>query len=245
VLVLQAAPLTSTPTILSKGRRAQSNASLLPVIVEGAGTAPFVPGPLAVWVTNAVTGQDVAETLGTVTGSTMAPLACPGASTLWCAVHPDAWSFSAPVGLATGQHSLTIAFGDGTTGTMTDDVYDAWSLSCGTGWVYQAGTIVPTTSRAASDVYDDCTNGNIVFPHAAILVSNPVTDQFGRLETVMPIITAAANVTSAFVILPIVSVQPGEVFGIYTVDNSYAKVYFASATQGLALHSNADGSYAY
>jgi len=42
---------------------------LLPVVVEGAG---LTPGPLAVWVTNAVNGQDVAEASGTLSGNAFA-----------------------------------------------------------------------------------------------------------------------------------------------------------------------------
>lgn len=39
--------------------------------------------------------------------------------------------------------------------------------------------------------------------------------------------------------------SPGTVFGIQTADGGFAKVYFTSATEGLALHSNLDGTYAY
>lgn len=242
VLVLQAAPLTSTPTILAKSRRAQSGTSLLPLMVQGGG---LTIAPMAVWVTDAATGHDVAETTGSVTGATFAPLACPNASTLWCAVHPLAWQLTPPTGLATGQHSLAVVFADGTSGSMTDDVYDSWTLPCGTGWVYAGGAIVPTTTRAASDVFEDCAGGNVVFVHAAILASNPVADSFGRLETIMPTITVAINITSAFVNLPIVSVQSGTAFGIQTSDGGFAKVYFTDATHGIALHSQADGTYSF
>lgn len=242
IFVLQAAPLTSTPTILAEGRRAQSSTSLLPLIVEGAG---FTPGPLAVWVTNAVAGLDVAETTGSVTGAAFAPLACPGASTLWCAVHPLAWEMTPPTGLATGKHALAVAFGDGTTGIMTDDVFDSWTLTCNTGWAYVGGAIVPQPTRATSDIYDDCIAGNIVLVRGGLIITNPVADSFGRTETVMPTITAAFIVTSLFTNAPAVGIQPGIVFGINTQDGGFAKVYFTDSTHGLALHAQADGSYAF
>lgn len=242
VLVLQAAPIASTPTILAKGRRAQSGTSLLPLLVGGTG---LTPSPLAVWITDAVTGKDVAETTGSVTGSTFAPLACPGASVLWCAVHPLAWSLTAPTGLATGKHALTVAFGDGTSGAMTDDVYDGWSLTCNTGWAYVAGAIVPQATRATSDVYDDCVAGNIVFVRGGLLITNPVADSFGRFETVMPTITAAFIINSLFTNAPAVGIQQGITFGINTQDGGFAKVYFTDPTHGLALHANVDGTYAF
>lgn len=242
LFVLQAAPLTSTPTILASGRRAQSGTSLLPIMVEGSG---FTPGPLAVWVADATTGKDVAETTGSATGATFAPLVCPGASALWCAVHSAAWLLTPPTGLATGQHTLTVAFGDGTSGAMTDDVYDWFTLTCGAGWVYAGGVITPTASRAVSDVYDDCAAGNVVFPRGAILASNPVADAFGRFETVLSTMTAAINLTSLFTNAPSASITQGQVYGISTQDGGFAKVYFVTPTQGLALHAKADGSYAF
>jgi hypothetical protein len=37
----------------------------------------------------------------------------------------------------------------------------------------------------------------------------------------------------------------GQVYGIQTQDGGFAKVYMLSPTQGMALHANPDGTYAY
>lgn len=152
---------------------------------------------------------------------------------------------TAPTGLATGKHTLTVAFGDGTSGAMTDDVYDSWTLTCNTGWGYVSGAIVPQATRATSDVYDDCVHGNIVFTQGGLLITNPVADSFGRTETVMPTITAAFIINSLFTNAPAVGIQQGITFGINTLDGGFAKVYFTDPTHGLALHANVDGTYAY
>jgi hypothetical protein len=253
--IVNGAPLASNPVVLSKGRRAQSQgvaATGLPILVESAGAYVLNAGPMASWVTNLVDGKNVAETSGTVAAPgfaidspTFAAQSCTISLTPWCAAHPLAWTWGTGVTKPLGKQTLTIAFGDGTSAQIFDYVYNGWLLTCGTGWAYSSGAIVPTTTRATSDVFDDCANGNIVFPHAAILASNPVSDSYGRFETIMPTITAEINITSAFVNLPIASVAQGTVFGIQTTDGGFAKVYFTDAMHGLALHANADGTYPY
>jgi hypothetical protein len=158
-----------------------------------------------------------------------------------------------------GQQTISIQYADGTAGTMIDDIYQGWYLTCGTGWVFVNGVPTATTSSAASDVYADCTNANIVFPHGGVLMSNPVQDKYGRYETLFPTLTAAPLFIAQIVNVPMASIAAGEVLGIQTLDGGAAKVYFTSqvnpspnigsttgvSAEGMAMHTNGSGSFDY
>jgi hypothetical protein len=111
---------------------------------------------------------------------------------------------------------------------------------------------VAQATKANSDVYADCVNSQISFPHSAIVLANPSPDQYGRTETVMPTLTAQPLFIAAIGNVPFSSIAAGTVFGIQTQDGGYAKVYFANgpgvatnAAIGMSLHSQPDGSFAF
>lgn len=266
--VMAGAPLSATASQLSTARRnaqahiqAQGVANGLPILVESSGMVAAWAGDQTVWVSNAQTSADVAETGGTITPSGTLPLNNPGFSALSClgsisavcAVHPMGWEFgtSSANGKPVGKQTLTVAFADGTTGTTNDYVYDGWSLPCNTGWAYVGGVPVAQATRATSDVYADCVAGNIVLTQGGLLVANPAQDQYGRTETVMPTITAAFIINSLITNVPMAAIAPGEVLGILTRDGGFAKVYFTNnasattinSTNGMSLHSNATGAF--
>ena len=268
--VIGGAPLSATASQLANARRtaqaktqAQGVTNGLPILVESSGTVALWAGDFVNWVTNAGTGQDVPEQSGAITATGglalnnpgFSPLSCLGSLTAVCVVHPMGWQFGTnDTGLIrpVGKQTLNIAFGDGTTAQTFDFIYNGWSMSCNAGWSYVGGAIVQQATRAASDVYADCVAGNIVFPRGGILYSNPIQDQYGRTETIMPTITAAILITSFITNVPMVSIAPGQVFGVATQDGGFAKVYFNGASStttnsatGMSLHANPDGTYPY
>lgn len=221
-------------------------------------------GDMVSWVTNAANATDLAETGLTVTPSgTLAlnnpgptPLNCATSVSAACVVHPLGWDWgtSSANGKPVGQQTLTVAFADGTTGTTTDDVYDGFALPCNSGFVFQSGVPVATSTEVGSDVYANCITGNIQFPEGAVLFLNPSQDQYGRYETIMPTVLAEIAITVATVNFPFASIAEGQVYGINTQDGGMAKVYFSetasagspiNATLGMALHSNSNGTYAF
>lgn len=266
--VIGGAPLSATAAQLANARKsaqakttAQGVTNGLPVLVESSGMVAAWAGAMTTWVTNAATSQDVPQTSGNITATNGILLnnpgfsqACIGSLAAACIVHPTAWEFgtSSANGKPVGKQTLTITFADGTTGTMADYVYDGWWMpTCGTGWVYQGGVPVATATRAASDMYADCAAGNIVFPQGAILAFNPVQDQYGQTNTIMPTITSAILMSSLVVNVPMAAIATGQVFGIVTKDGGFAKVCMGSnavanqpvVTEGMSLHANADGTY--
>lgn len=267
--VMAGAPLSATASQLSTAHRsaqahiqAQGVANGLPILVESSGMVAAWAGDQTVWVSNAQTSADIAETGGTITPSGTLPLNNPGFSALSClgsisavcAVHPMGWEFgtSSANGKPVGKQTLTIAFADGTTGTTVDDVYDGWNLPCNAGWVYQGGVPVATTTRAVSDVYADCVNGNIDFPMGGLVWAQPTADQYGNDATVMPNLTAEPVIAVLNGVVPMTAIPQGIVFAIQTQDGGFAKVYFTSgagvavnATNGMSLHSQPNGTFAF
>lgn len=261
------APLAATISQLSRIRtqahaQAQGTMNGLPILVESSGTFAINAGTFVNWVTSVTDGKDVPQTSGTVTATGGLQLnnpgfsqACVGSLAAACIIHPTAWEFGTSSAQAKplGKQTLTIAFGDGTTAQTVDDVYDSWGLGCNQGWAYIGGAVVIQATRATSDVYADCVAGNIVFTQGAIVMASPAQDQYGRYETVFPTLTAAFIENSLFANAPMPSIAQGEVFGIITRDGGFAKVYFTSgagpaaviSAEGMALHSNLDGSYPY
>jgi hypothetical protein len=267
------APLTATASQLSSARRtaeahtlAQGVENGLPILVESSGLASQWAGAQVAWVTNIANSTDVPETSGTITPSGNLPIMNPGFTPLnciaslaaACIVHPLGWEYgtSSANGKPVGKQTLTIAFGDGTTGTTSDYVYDGWVLTCNAGFFYQAGVPVATTNRNLSDVYADCTNGNIVFPKGGTLALTPSQDAFGRFETIMPTVTSAILMSSLIVNVPMTTIANGQVFGITTQDGGFAKIYFNGpavvvpssppgliSAEGLSLHAKPDGTY--
>lgn len=263
--VLRAAPLSANPVGLSFLRRPQAGGvtSSLPILVESSGTSALWAGNFIVWVTDANTGLDVAEQTGTITATNGVPvsnpafssIACPATSSTWCAVHPLGWQFgtSSTNNKPVGKQTLTVTFGDGLSGQIPDYIYDGWSIPCNTGIVYAGAHVNTTTTQATSDVYADCAHTNMVFPKGAILYSNPVSDSYGRTETILPTITNAIFLSSAVINVPMVSFAAGQVYGINTQDGGMAKVYFTSqpglgtlsSASGMSLYANPNGTYAF
>lgn len=260
--VLRAAPLSANPVGLSFLRRPQAGGvtSSLPILVESSGTAAVWAGNFVTWVTDANTGLDVAEASGTITATNGVPvtnpsfgaLVCPAASSTWCAVHPNGWQFgtASTNNKPVGKQILTVTFGDGLTGQIPDYIYDGWSIACNAGIAYVGGHVVPTTTQATSDIWADCAHANIVFPKAGALFANPAQDQYGRLETAFPSVTAGIFLVTQAVNFPMASIAHGAIYAINTQDGGMAKVYFdgASATtvtasSGMALHASVDNSY--
>lgn len=260
------APLSATASQLANTRRAakaQGVTNGLPILVESSGSFALSAGDFVTWTTNLATSQDIPEASGTIatTGNLLidnpgfSPLNCLGSLTAVCILHPMGWEWG-PDSSQTkplGKQSVTISFGDGTTGQTSDFIYNGWGLSCNTGWAYIAGSIVTQPTQATSDVYADCVHGNIVFTQGAIIMASPAQDQYGRYETIFPTLTAAFILNSLFANAPMPSIAQGEVFGVITRDGGFAKVYFTSgagsttviSATGMALHSSPDGSYAY
>lgn len=261
------APLTATASQLSTARRtaqahtqAQGVTNGLPILVESSGMDAAWAGDQTVWVSNAQTSADIAETGGTITSSGTLPLNNPGFSALSCLgslsavciVHPMGWEFgtSSANGKPVGKQTLTIAFADGTTGATTDDVYDGWLLPCNSGFAYVSGIPVAQASRATSDVYADCVAGNMVFPKAGALFLTPAQDQYGRNETLFPTVLAAIFLPIQAVNFPMASIAHGAIYAINTQDGGMAKIYFDGASSttvngasGMSLHASSDGSY--
>lgn len=265
--VLRAAPLSANPVGLSFLRRPQAGGvtSSLPTLIESAGVIGAWAGNFAVWVTDATSGLDVSEASGTITATNGVPvnnpsfgaINCPNTSVpaVWCASHPFAYEFgtASTTNKPVGKQILTVTFGDGLSGQITDYIYDGWNLPCNSGWVYQGGVPVATTTLAASDIYADCVSGTIKFTQGAVLIGSPVQDSFGRYEAAMPNVTAAFIVNSLIVNVPMASIAQGQIFGMQTRDGSFAKVYMANgasstalnAANGMSLHAKSDGSYAF
>ena len=265
--VLGGAPLAATASQLANNRRtakAQGLANGLPILVESSGMVAAWSGDMTTWVSVLASTQDVAETSMTVTPSNALPItnpapaqSCLGSLAAACIAHPTAftWGTSSANGKPVGKSTLTIAFGDGTTGTTTDYVYDGWTLPCNAGWAYVGGVPVAQAAKATSDVYADCVNGNIVFPKGGFILSQPTQDQYGRTETIMPTLTAAPLFVSDVVNAPMASVATGMVFAIQTQDGGAAKVYFSAAgvpgspsgtaAFGMALHAPASAGFAF
>jgi hypothetical protein len=259
--------LSATISQLSRIRtqaktQAQGVTNGVPLLVESSGSAALSAGTFVTWVSNIQNAQDIPETSGqiTATGGLLInnpgfSQACVASLAAACVVHPTGWQFGTDSGQTKplGKQTLTIAFGDGITTTTNDFVYPGWRLACNAGWSFVGGVITPQATKAASDVYADCVNGNMVFPQGATLFSNPMQDQYGRFETVMPTLTSAFVVNSLITNVPMTAVAQGAVFGILTHDGGFAKVYFTSgagngtviSAEGMTLHANADGSYAY
>lgn len=262
------APLSATISQLSRVRtqaktQAQGVTNGLPILVESSGMVAAWAGDQAVWATNAQTSADIPETSGTITPSGnlalnnpgFAPLSCLGSVSAVCIVHPMGFEFgtTSANGKPVGKQTLTIAFADGTTGSTVDDVYDGWSLPCNAGWAYVGGVPVAQATRATSDVYADCVNGNIDFPQGAQVLAQPAQDQYGRYETLMPTFTAAPIFAAANGVVSMASIVQGIIFSVITHDGGFAKVYFSSgagsgavlASFGMSIHSEANGAYAY
>jgi hypothetical protein len=266
--VMGGAPLTATAAQLATTRRtaqaktqAQGVANGLPILVESSGMVAAWAGDQAIWVTNAQTQTDIAETSGTITPSGslalnnpgFTPLSCLASVSAVCVVHPTGWEFgtTSANGKPVGQQTLTIAFADGTVGATYDYVYDGWNLPCNSGWAYVGGVPVAQATKATSDVYADCVAGNIVFPRGGMLFLSPAQDQYGRYETIMPSVLAAINIVSFQTNFAMPTTTQGQVYAVATQDGGFAKVYFtngASATTlnsatGLSLHAQANGTY--
>ena len=268
--VIGGAPLSATASQLANARRtaqAQGVTNGLPILVESSGMVAAWAGDMTTWVSAQATAQDVPETGMTVTPSGTLALnnpapaqSCLGSLAAACIAHPTAftWGTSSTNGKPVGKQTLTVAFADGTTGTTFDAVYDGWALQCNTGFVYQGGIPVATATRNASDVYADCAAGNIVFPQGGILAFNPVQDQFGRYETIMPTITSAILISSFITNVPMAATAVGQVYGIATKDGGFAKVYMSVnaivtpvnppgliSAEGMSLHAKPDSTYAF
>jgi hypothetical protein len=266
------APLTATAAQLSSTRRtaqahiqAQGIENGLPILVESSGMVGEWAGDFVVWASNITNGQDIPETSGTITATNGIVIndpsfsqACVGSVAAACIVHPTGWQFgtSSAIAKPIGKQTLTITYGDGTTGTTNDYVYDGWQLPCNTGWAYVGGVPVAQATKATSDVYADCVNQNMDFPHGAMLLANPSQDQYGRYETIFPTLTAAPVIIALSAVIPMSSFSQGIVFALQTGDGGYAKVLFTSgagvpgdpngiAALGLSLHSQTNGSFAY
>lgn len=270
--VIGGAPLTATASQLSTARRtaqakteAQGVENGLPVLVESSGAFALEAGTFANWVTNVQNAANIPETSGQITTTGGLLIDNPGFSQAClasiapaCVVHPTAWEFGTDSGQTKplGKQTITITYGDGMTGSVSDYVYNGWGLQCGQGWAYIAGAVVVQPTQATSDVYADCVHGNIVFTQGAVQIASPQQDQYGRYETIFPTVTAAFIENSLFTNAPMPSIAQGAVFGIITRDGGFAKVYFTSgagvpgsptgiSAEGMALHANADGSYPY
>lgn len=266
--VIGGAPLSATAAQLSVAKRnaqaktlAQGVENGLPILVESSGMIAAWAGDQAVWVTNAQNPtQDIPETSGTITPSGnlpitnpgFTPLSCLGQVSAVCAVHPTGWTFgtSSTNGKSVGKQTLTVAFSDGATAASHSYVYNGWNLPCNSGWAYVGGVPVAQATRATSDVYADCVAAQIVFPKGAVVLTQPIQDQYGRAETVMPNLTAQPIFAAANGFVSMSSVPYGIVFGIITQDGGFAKVFFqgassitTNASSGMALHSNASGGF--
>jgi hypothetical protein len=264
------APLTATAAQLSTARArsrtqarilAQGTENGLPILVESSGMVASWAGDQAVWVMNAQTQQDIPETSGTITPSgnlpisnpAFAPLSCIGSVSAVCIAHPLGWEFgtSSANGKPVGKQTITVAFADGTISSSHAYIYDGWTIACNAGFAYVGGVPVAQATKATSDVYADCTNNNLVFPMGAVLYSQPVQDQFGLTQTIMPTITAAIAFVVSNVNYPMPSTIGGQVYGIATRDGGFAKIYLTagagqgllSSASGMSLHANVDGTY--
>lgn len=262
------APLTATAAQLSNARRgaqaktlAQGVENGLPILVESSGMVATWAGDLGVWASNVATSADIPEAGLTVTPSGNLPInnpgpepiSCLGSVSAMCAVHPTAWAFgtSSANGKPVGKQTLSVAFADGTTGTTSDYVYDGWNLPCNSGWAYVNGVPVAQATRATSDVYSDCVNGNIDFPLGAIVLSQPAQDQYGSYETILPQFTAQPIFAAANGVVSMISIPAGILFAINTQDGGFAKVFFLynpstaaiAIDIGMSLHSNTTGAF--
>lgn len=126
-------------------------------------------------------------------------------------------------------------------------------LAAGCGGGQSAPTVIatstPVTPISTPTPSPTLTPAPVDVLQAAPLSSTPTILAKGRrsgqsISAPLPLLVQGAGI-SPFTPGPIVGIQPGIVLGINTQDGGFAKVYFASATQGLALHANTDGSYAF
>lgn len=243
--------------------------SVLPTVVESsgsnAGTYNQWAGNIVVWVTDSLSGQDVAETSATASGTnglgvnnpSIEPYGCtPGSSDQWCVAHPTAWVYGTSGGgtKPVGKQIITVTFGDGATVQIPNPVYDGYNLPCNQGWSYQGG--LPTFAAFASaDIYFDCANSAIDFPHGAVLAATPKTyppinAMAPQFLTILSAVPLGASPPTQF---PFSGIQDGSIYVMATGDGAFAKVYIDNfniagsppTLGGFALHSQADGSYAF
>lgn len=268
------APVTATASQLSRIRTqsiAQANptATGLPVLVESSGMVATWAGDVGVWTTNIADAKDIAQTGLTVTPSGNlpinnpgpTPLSCLGSVAAMCVVHPTAWQFgtSSANGKPIGKQTLTVAFADGTTGTMPDYVFNGWQLACNGGVTYVGGIPIAQGTAATADWYADCTNLVINFPHGAQAIGAPTLDGFNRYEPFLTTIlsaTISAPVTSVPIVNPACvtncsagTILQGQVYAVKLGDGGIAKVFFGSApgiatnaVSGMSLHDAPSGS---
>ena len=106
-------------------------------------------------------------------------------------------------------------------------------------------------TRATSDVYADCVNGNIDFPKAAYVLAQPSADQYGNNATAFVNYTAEPIFSAANAVVAMASIGQGMIFVINTQDGGFAKVYFGNvpgstaqnAANGMSLHSQVNGTF--
>jgi len=259
---VKSAPLSSAPTTASSARHAQAGSTLsgANLLIESTGAIAQVAGTTIVWVSDTA-GNDVTESsvVQTTTNGLLVdnpstkPLVCTGSvtSSAWCAAHPQGWFFGTDSGLVkpVGQQTITLTFGDGTVGTITDDVFNGFSLACGQSMEYQSALPVVVTSNA--DVTYNCANQSLDFPHGVVLAAAPQADSFGRTNTIISTVTAAVAVPNGSPIsIPFANVQQNAVYVFATSDGGFAKILASGvggggSFQGLSLHAQVNGSYAY
>ena len=148
--------------------KAQGVTGGLPILVESSGMVAAWSGDMTTWVSVLASAQDIPETSMTVTPSNALPItnpapaqSCLGSLAAACIAHPTAftWGTSSANGKPVGKSTLTIAFGDGTTGTTADYVYDGWTLPCNAGWAYVGGVPVALARKAVKANSDVCDGG--------------------------------------------------------------------------------------
>jgi hypothetical protein len=139
------------------------------------------------------------------------------------------WSVAFNPPTATGQFPATITFADGTTGTVSLDVYDTFFVGCPGSTptppiadVYQNGAPIPSTTSNA-DISIDCSGGNLVFPNGGVIASAPVADVYGNVVTTISSVITPPGVPTTPLIVPLSSVSIGEVFVARTASGGFAK----------------------
>lgn len=261
--IVSNAPLTSAPALTpSSLRRIAQTLAPPTTVVESSGTAAIVAGTFVTWASSPITHLDVPEASLNIAATNALPISNPGPTPLscitsitspqWCSAHPTGWYYGTDSGINTkpvGKQTITIAFGDGSTGTVTDYVYNGWLMACGQSLAYQNG-VMATVSSNAADVTYDCTNNQVIFPHGVVTAAASQTDIYGRTETVLPTVTAAVvvpNGSPTAISFATFSANSVLVFG--TTDGGFAKMYAGSPGgsnwTAASLHSQVNGSFAY
>jgi hypothetical protein len=187
-----------------------------------------ISGSFFAWVYSTKTGQTVPTSSVTLTLDPALQLAGPPTldTTGRFGLSND-WSTILNPPSKAGILNIGAQFSDGTSGTILAYSYNTWFVTCIGGSnpvanVYQGAAPIPSTI-ASADVYLDCSAGNLVFPHGAVIASPPVADATGNVLTTITGVLALTSVPTTTTAFSLSTLPNGVVIVARTGDGGFGK----------------------